>query len=103
MEIEDPNDYREELLEWCKNIYLYWVNMKPRFSKLFDTKSLEEWEESCRILMSKLETDFEVNLEDYHKAISLYEQWEILFTESKGYQENAESAERNIDSISITY
>jgi hypothetical protein len=103
MEIEDQNDYREQLLDWCKNIYLYWDNMKPRFSKLFDIKSLDEWEESCRILMDKLESDFEVNLEDYHKATRLYEQWEILFNESKGYQENVESVERNNDSISFSY
>jgi hypothetical protein len=103
MEIADQNAYREDLLKWCNNIYLFWNNMKPRFSKLFDTKSLEEWEESCRILVSKLETDFEVNLEDYHKAIRLYEQWEILYKESKGYQENAESVERSNHSISFTY
>jgi hypothetical protein len=77
--------------------------MKPRFTKLFDIKSLDEWEESCRILMDKLESDFEVNLEDYHKATRLYEQWEILFNESKGYQENVESVERNNGSISFSY
>jgi hypothetical protein len=38
------------LLEWCNNIYFHWENIKPRFSKLFDLKNLEEWEESYREL-----------------------------------------------------
>ena len=42
MEIEDQKQYREDLLEWCNNIYFYWESIKPSFSKLFDFKSLKE-------------------------------------------------------------
>jgi hypothetical protein len=101
MEIIEQNEYREVLLNWCNDIYLYWENIKPRYSKLFDLKSLDEWEESCRKLMNKLQTDDEVNLEDYHKAISLYEQWEKLDKESNSYQESLESEERNLKTISL--
>lgn len=101
MENVEQNEYRENLLNWCNNIYQLWENMKPRFTKLFDIKSLDEWEESCRKLKNKLETNVEVNMEDYQKATSLYEQWEILFTESNCNQEKVETEERNIESINL--
>jgi mannose-6-phosphate isomerase-like protein (cupin superfamily) len=85
MEIADQKQYREELLEWCNNIYLNWENVKPRFSKLFDQKSLDEWEESCHKLKDKLQRDIEVNFEDYDTAKSLYDQWEILSEELQNY------------------
>jgi hypothetical protein len=96
MENVIQNEYREDLLNWCNNIYLNWENMKPRFTKLFDTKSLNEWEETCRNLKNKLETNEEVNMEDYHhEATNLYEQWEIFVTESN--LDNVESGERNVE------
>jgi hypothetical protein len=98
MENVNQNEYREDLLNWCSNIYVNWENMKPKFTKLFDTRSLNEWEESCRNLKNKLETNVEVSMEDYHEATSLYEQWETLLTESNGNLDNVESEERNIES-----
>jgi hypothetical protein len=101
MENVNQNEYREDLLNWCNNIYLNWENMKPRFTKLFDTRSLNEWEETCRKFKNKLETNVEVSMEDYHEATNLYEQWEILFTESNGNLDNVESEERNVESASL--
>ncbi|CAN7668259.1 hypothetical protein IOC57_25230 [Bacillus sp. SD075] len=96
MEIEEQIQYPEYLLEWCNNIYFHWESMKPRFSKLFDLKSLEEWEESCRELKEKLQTDLKVDFDDYETAKNLYEQWELLYRESQGYQEEVESDVRKI-------
>jgi hypothetical protein len=101
MENVNQNEYREDLLNWCNNIYLNWENMKPRFTKLFDTRSLNEWEQTCRKFKNKLKTNVEVSMEDYHEATNLYEQWEILFTESNGNLDNVESEERNVESASL--
>ncbi|USK35958.1 hypothetical protein LIT25_12120 [Bacillus sp. F19] len=68
MKIENQIQYREDLLEWCNNIYFHWESLKPRFSKLFDLKSLEEWEESYRELKGKLQTDLKVDFDDYQAA-----------------------------------
>ncbi|MCF7624693.1 hypothetical protein ACPOM7_28965 [Peribacillus castrilensis] len=87
MEIEEQKQYREDLLEWSNHIYYHWESMKPRFSKLFDIESLEEWEESCRELKVKLQEDLNVDFDDYQKAKSLYEKWELLHGESQGYEE----------------
>jgi hypothetical protein len=87
LDIEEQKQYREDLLEWCDNIYFHWENIKPRFSKLFDIKSLEEWEKSNRELKGKLQTHLKVDFDDYKTAKSLYEQWELLHEESQGYQE----------------
>ncbi|WP_223588091.1 hypothetical protein [Neobacillus bataviensis] len=83
---EEQKQYREELLIWCNNIYSNWESMRPRFSTLFDIKSLEEWEESYRHLKEKLHADITVDFEDYQTAERLYEQWEQLFKESNAYQ-----------------
>jgi hypothetical protein len=101
MENVNQNEYREDLLNWCNSIYLNWESMKPKFTKLFDTRSLNEWEETCRKLKNKLETNVEVSMEDYREATSLYEQWATLFTESKGNLDNVESEERNVESVSL--
>jgi hypothetical protein len=87
MEIEEQREYREDLLEWCNNIFSHWENMKPRFSKLFDIKSLEEWERSCHEFKEKLQTDLKIDLNDYERAQSLYEQWDLLNSEVHAYQE----------------
>lgn len=99
MEIENEEQYREDLLEWCNNIYFHWKSIKARFSKLFDIKSLEEWEDSCRELKEKLQTDLKVNFDDYQTAKSLYEQWELLNGEAFAYQE-IESDVRKIADLS---
>jgi hypothetical protein len=101
MENVNQHEYREDLLNWCNNIYLNWENMKPRFTKLFDTRSLNEWEETCRNFKNKLETNVEVSMEDYHEATSLYEQWEILFNEANCNFDTVETEERNEESISF--
>jgi predicted MPP superfamily phosphohydrolase len=101
MENVNQNEYREDLLNWCNNIYLNWENMKPKFTKLFDTRSLNEWEETCRKLKNKLKTNVEVSMEDYHEATSLYEQWETLLTESNCNLDNVESEERNVEAVSL--
>jgi hypothetical protein len=101
MENVNQNEYREDLLNWCNNIYLNWENMKPRFTKLFDTRSLNEWEETCRNFKNKLETNVEVSMQDYHEATSLYEQWEILFNEANCNFDTVEAEERNEDSVSF--
>lgn len=102
METVEQKEYREDLLEWCNNIYLSWESMKPRFTKHFDEKSLEDWEDSCRKLMNKLETSDEVNLEDYDEATRLYDQWELLNKESNYEQENVVAEERDMESISVS-
>jgi hypothetical protein len=101
MENVNQNEYREDLLNWCNNIYLNWENMKPRFTKLFDTRSLNEWEETCRNFKNKLETNVEVSMEDYHEATSLYEQWEKLFNEANCNFDTVETEERNEESVSL--
>jgi hypothetical protein len=101
MENVNQNEYREELLNWCNNIYLNWENMKPKFTKLFDTRSLNEWEETYRKLKNTLETNVEVSMEDYHEATSLYEQWEVLLTESDFNLDHVESEERNVEADSL--
>jgi hypothetical protein len=101
MENVNQNEYRVDLLNWCNNLFLNWENMKPRFTKLFDTRSLNEWEETCRNFKNKLETKVEVSMEDYHEATSLYEQWEILFNEANGNLDTVGTEERNEESISL--
>lgn len=88
--IEEQKQYHESLLEWCNNIYFNWENMKPRFSKLFDLKTIEEWEESCRELKEKLQANLHVDSVDFQKAKSLYEQWELLYRELHAYREKVE-------------
>ncbi|MBT2737888.1 hypothetical protein [Bacillus sp. ISL-7] len=87
VDLDEELQYREELLEWCNTIYSNWESMKPRFSKLFDIKSLEEWEASCRNLKEKLQEDLIADFDDYQTAKSLYEQWEQLFKESNANKE----------------
>jgi hypothetical protein len=85
--MEEQNKYRGDLLEWCNNIEIHWGSMKPSFSKIFDLKSLEEWEEALRELKEKLQVDLRVDFGDYQIAKSLYEHWEQLYREAHAYQE----------------
>ncbi|XJZ28938.1 hypothetical protein ACF5W4_09190 [Bacillota bacterium Lsc_1132] len=87
MDIEDQKQYRKDLLEWCNNIYYHWESMRPKFSKLFDLKSLETWEEFYRELKEKLQRDENVEFDDYHRAKSLFEHWELLYQEAHAYKE----------------
>jgi hypothetical protein len=85
--MEEQKQYHDELLEWCNHIYSYWSSMKPRVSNLFDLERLEEWEDSCLQLKEKLQTNLNVEFDDYLTAKSLYGQWEQLFKEPYAYQE----------------
>lgn len=67
-----------------------WERIKPRFSKLFDLKSLEEWESSCLYLREGLEKDLNLDcMEAFQTAISLYNQWEVLYREFDAHPENS--------------
>ncbi|MEH7306522.1 hypothetical protein [Neobacillus drentensis] len=85
--MEVQKQYRDDLLEWCNNLYSFWSSMKPKVSELLDVECVEEWEGSCRQLKEKLQTDLNVDYDDYLTAKSLYEQWERLFVEPNTYQE----------------
>lgn len=56
--------------------------MKPWFSKLFDLKSIEEWDLAYSELQKKLRLNSKVNMEDYYSALNLYLQWESFYEES---------------------
>jgi hypothetical protein len=67
-----------------------WERLKPRFSKLFDLKSLEEWENSCLYLREGLEEDLNLDsMEAFQTAINLYNQWEVLYREFDAHPENS--------------
>ncbi|CAM4025505.1 hypothetical protein [Mesobacillus zeae] len=69
-------------------VYLDFIsNIKVNGNSL----KVEEWEESCHGLKEKLQTDLEVDFEEYCTAKSLYKQWELLYGESQNYQEKVES------------
>ncbi|MFC6603975.1 hypothetical protein ACFQDF_24625 [Ectobacillus funiculus] len=77
-------------MKWCNHISFHWEHMKPRFLKLFDLKSLEEWEEVCCKLKDKLQAELKVDSADFQTANSLYEQWELLYREAHAYREKVE-------------
>ncbi|MFP3123521.1 hypothetical protein OH784_12330 [Ectobacillus funiculus] len=85
--MEEQKQYAEYLLEWCNHIYFYWKSMKPRFSRLFDLKTVDEWEELCYELKEKLQKELRADSVDFQIANSLYEQWELLYRESQAYLE----------------
>jgi hypothetical protein len=90
LEIEDSKQYLEYLLDWCNDIYLHWENVKPGFSKQFDLRSLEEWEESYHELKGKLQADLKEDFDHYQRAKDLYDQLDILYEESYTVQEEVE-------------
>ncbi|MDN3016838.1 hypothetical protein PH210_11585 [Paenibacillus sp. BSR1-1] len=98
---EEQKQYREELLKWCNNIYSNWESMRPRFSTLFDIKSLEEWEESYRQLNEKLHAEIKVDFDDYQTAERLYEQWELLYKELNAYQEKREIEVESVQHLEL--
>lgn len=83
--VEKQEEYSIYLLEWYSNIYLNWKRVKPRYSKIFDLKSLEEWEESCLKLKEKLLSNSKEDFENYQEAASLYERWELLYREAHAH------------------
>ncbi|WP_256816461.1 hypothetical protein [Cytobacillus sp. Bac17] len=92
--MEAQTENYKYLLGWCTDIYVHWESLKPKFSKLFDLRTLEEWEETWRNLMSKLQKNLTVDSEDFETATSLYEQWEVLYKEAHPNLEGNESDER---------
>jgi hypothetical protein len=90
LEIEDSKQYLEYLLDWCNDIYLHWENVKSGFSKQFDLRSLEEWEESYHELKGKLQADLKEDFDYYQRAKDLHDQLEILYEESYTVQEEVE-------------
>jgi len=90
LEIEDRKQYLKYLLDWCNDIYSHWETVKPRFSKQFDLRSLEEWEELYQELKENLQGNRKENFDYYQRAKDLYDQWEILCKESYAVQEEVE-------------
>ena len=90
LEIEDRKQYFKYLLDWCNDIYSHWEMVKPRFSKQFDLRSLEEWEELYQELKENLQGDQKENFDHYQRAKDLHDQWEILCKESYAVQEGVE-------------
>jgi hypothetical protein len=90
IDVEELNQYREDLLDWCNNLYSNWNRTKPMLSNFFDNESLEGWEGMCSRLKDKLQEDLSIDYEDYETATTLYEQWERLLEGSFTYQEENE-------------
>nr|WP_263327304.1 hypothetical protein [Neobacillus sp. Marseille-Q6967] len=82
--------YREDLLEWCDNLYSNWIRTKPMLSNLVDNESLEGWEGLFSHLTAKLLEGPTADYEDYETANILYEQWEKLLEVSNAVQEEVE-------------
>lgn len=87
MERKEQKQYLENLLEWCNDTYSNWESMKPRFSKQFDLRSLEEWEESYHELKVKIHADLKEDFDHYQRAKDLYDQLDRLSKESYVVQE----------------
>jgi hypothetical protein len=85
--MEELNQYRDDLLQWCNILYSNWNRTKPILSNLVDNESLEGWEGMYTRLIEKLQEDLSLDYEDYETANALYEQWEKLLEESYSYQE----------------
>lgn len=83
--IEELNQYRDDLLQWCEILYSNWNRTKPIISNLVDNESLEGWEGMYIRLKEKLQEDLSLEYEDYETATALYEQWEKLREESYSY------------------
>lgn len=90
MEIKEQKQYLEKLLEWCNEIHSRWESAKPKFSKQFDLRSLNEWEESYHELKGKIQADLKEDFDHYQRAKDLYDQWDILYKESHGIREEVE-------------
>ena len=87
IDLEELDQYRENLLEWCNNLYSNWNKSKHRFSNLVDNEMLEIWEGMYSELKERLQEDLPLDYEDYETANTLYEQWKNLLDESFSNQE----------------
>jgi hypothetical protein len=86
IDLEELNQYRENLLEWCNNLYTNWNKSIHRFSNLVDTETLEIWEGMYSELKERLQEELPLEYEDYETANTLYEQWKNLLDESYSNQ-----------------
>ena len=87
IDLEEVNQYRENMLEWCNNLYTNWNKSKPRLSELVDNEILEIWEGMYSELTERLQEDLPVDYEVYETANTLYEQWKNLLDESYSKEE----------------
>jgi hypothetical protein len=90
IELEELKQYRENLLEWCNNLFFNWNKSKKRLSSFVDYEILEEWEGMYSPLKEKLQEDLPLDYKDYESANTLYEQWKNLLNESYSYQNEIE-------------
>jgi aminoglycoside/choline kinase family phosphotransferase len=90
IELEELKQYRENLLEWCNNLFFNWNKSKKRLSSFVDYEILEEWEGMYSPLKEKLQEDRPLDYKDYESANTLYEQWKNLLNESYSYQNEIE-------------
>lgn len=67
METEERK-HLENLLECCNDTYSQWGSVKSRFSKQFDLRSLEEWEELFQELKGKVQADLKEDFDHYQRA-----------------------------------
>jgi hypothetical protein len=90
MDMEELTQYRDDLLEWCNNLFTNWNRRKPRLSNLVDNEILEGWEGMFSRLKLKLQEDLTLDYEDYETAAILYKQLEMLHEESYSNQNESE-------------
>jgi hypothetical protein len=90
IKMNEPKQYHDDLLEWCKIAELNWESMNQRNPELFNHESLKDWEDSCRQLKAKLQGSINADLDDYETAKNLYEQLGLFYRESNAYQDEIE-------------
>lgn len=90
IDLEELNQYRENLLEWCDNLNTNWNKSKPRLLNLVDNETLEIWEGMYSEFKERLQQDLPLEYEDYETANTLYEQWKNLLDESYSNQKEME-------------
>ncbi|MEH6993874.1 hypothetical protein V7075_14350 [Neobacillus drentensis] len=88
--MNEPKQYRNDLLEWCKITELNWESMNQRYSELFNHESLKDWEDSYRQLKAKILGSLNADLDDYETAKNLYDQLVLFYRESNEYQDEME-------------
>ena len=105
MENANENNELNALTDWCETIDAHWQKSKKSFSKLFDLKSLEEWETNLQSLKKQLKSvkRSQPIEEIYRKANELYHQWEIFHHESQSYRPKVDDddGERKIGFLSF--
>lgn len=85
MKVFNKVNYLETLAEWCDHINSNWVKEKGSYTKFFDLKLIEEWEENFQSFKKQLNEDVRKQSveEIYKQANQLYKRWEAFYTESQ--------------------